>query len=769
MYKPPLLQEVVSLRKTRYITLFVSIFILTLAGLSWAELPDIVYHTMDFPNGAMGVLSNVDGVGKNGSGGIVRVNVYGDAVIYGYTHHGESRILLAEHSGYGLGQDIIYLFEPGKWGNPVSLSKQDAFSWDMRGFAYDDSYFYVANLMRGTITKVRIDDYSLMPVSFDMKTYNTGEQFDKDFGHLAEDLLLAPDGYLYAMDQTYETYPLELGSGTIFKINPATMEVVDWGKVGASPWDMTYHDGYIYVSCFGGSMFTNGYKETDRPLLQRIPTASMRGKTETIADGSLINTVDDMNGYMLLEIGDDGTLYTTSYQIKTPFSSRVYIGNVSSLSSGTPFSPSNLRLVSTFEGWSRASIMDRSRNLCWISDSGTNRNDSKLVAFNSQGEAARYDGSKLGGYPNMLALTGKNAKPPTDENRPPSIPQITSPIDGGLVSSDEAVLAWKRSIDPDGDEVSYQVTFQESGSVDSITFNTTVASLFPLLKDETLYSWHVTAKDGRGGESSSKKQSFSTGTPENLILPATSQDRHQAIGIPFLRIRGIELSSSLLDGLIPARSGDITDTEACEGEVHGEGILKSLKVSLESKDSSHKYVTLDISVEITSKDLSDWPGLWDKLSAPSSDQKAMTHLLLSKIRPMIYMGENKVDLLTADGDIKSSLTTVATAEKESWFNTHITDRGMAIGLSFVIVKGAPAKCLAIEDPLKGKFFIVRDESSENAWDLSLYLRVYDEGATDNNDYVFPSSTGCNATASGWLCMLLLTPIVALLGDKRSKR
>nr|WP_321502711.1 hypothetical protein [uncultured Dethiosulfovibrio sp.] len=757
------------MRKTRFFALCALMFTLTITKVSWAELPDIVYHTMDFPNGAMGVLSNVDGEGKNGSGGIVRVNVYGDAVIYGYTHQGESRILLAEHSGYGLGQDMIYLFEPDKWGSPVSLTKKDSFSWDMRGFAYDDSYFYVANLMRGTITKIRIDDYKIMATSFDMKTYDTGEQFDKDFGHLAEDLLLAPDGYLYAMDQTYESYPLELGSGTIFKIDPATMRAVDWAKVGASPWDMAYHDGYIYVSCFGGSMFTNGHRETDRPLLQRIPTTSMRGKTETIADGSLINTADRMNGYMLLEVGDDGTLYATSYQIKSPFSSRVYVGNVASLSPGVPFTSSTLRLVSTFEGWSRASIMDRSRNLCWISDSGTSRNDSKLVAFNLQGEVARYSGSELGGYPNMLALAGKNAKPPIGENRPPSRPQITSPLDGDVVSSDRAVLAWDRSIDPDGDGISYRVSLRESGVADSTGFDTTTASLFPLLKDGTSYSWHVTARDGRGAESSSKSYSFTTGIPDGLLLPIASQDQHKLSGIPFIRLRGIEISSHLLDGLSPAKSGDITDVKISKEDHQEKNILTSVRISTQSKSFSKTYTVFDITMEITSQDLRLWPEVWDKISAPSSDQDAMTYRLLSRIKPMISLAGNEVDLLTTDTHDKSLLSTTSTSERESWFNTCITGRGIAIKLSLVVADGKLSECLAIEDAPNGKFFIVKSESSNGTPELSLLLKVTEESPADQNDYVFPSSTGCNATTSGWGFTALLIPLGFIWGWKGSKR
>ncbi len=745
------------MKSRRFLVLFMIFMLLTIQGPAWGDLPDIAYHTMDFPNGALGVLSHANERGRNGDGGIVRVNVYGDAVIYGYNHDGKDRIILAEHSGYGLGKDILYIFTPGHWDRPISLTEDKSFSWDMRGLAFDDSYFYVANLMQGKITKVRIDDYKIMGACFDMGTFDTGETFDDQFGHLAEDVILAPDGYLYAMDQTYKDYPSVLGDGTIFKLDPNTMTVVDWGKVGASPWDMAYHDGYVYVSCFGGSMFTNGYKATDQPLLQRIPTSSMRGATENIADKELINSEDDMNGYMLLEIGDDGTLYATSYQIRDPFSSRVYVGNVSTLSSSPTFDSSTLKKVATFAGWSRASLMDRTRNLCWISDSGTGRNDSKLVAFNSSGMVESYQGSDLGGYPNMLALTGINKKPTSSDDGAPSAPELLLPKAGAIISPDEALFSWERATDPDGDDLVYDVYI--SYASDDLKYVTSMPSrsFSPILKSSTDYKWAVAANDGKaGGKTQSETRIFSTAVYSDLLLPNASEDQYDAQGMPLLRIRGCKIDASPLQSLSPLRSADVKSIEVSSGTG---STISNMDISLETHSSEGTYAALDISLKLTSKDLVPWDGLWENLTASASDQDAMRHRILSRISPIVYIDGAATDVTSGLSD----------SDKELLVKAYRYGDGLILSLRIVLIDETPAEYEVIETSPENLCLAVYDGTRDGKLGISVGLGVSDDEKDDpSTDHRFPSSTGCSIGIQGMGILLLVLPLVVNGISRRGK-
>ncbi|MCF4114476.1 MULTISPECIES: hypothetical protein [Dethiosulfovibrio] len=746
------------MKRLRFFAASVLTSILLLSGSAWGALPDIVYHTMDFPNGAMGVLSDIDSEGRGGTGDIVRVNVYGDAVLYGYRHDEEDKILLVEHSGYGLGKDITYIFSPGKWDSPRSLTEEESFSWDMRGLDFDDSYFYVANLMQGRITKVRIDDLKVMDVSFDMGSFDTGESFDDQFGHLAEDVILAPDGFLYAMDQTYESYPLELGSGTVFKIDPTTMKAVDWAKVGASPWDMAYHDGYVYVSCFGGSMFTNGYKETDRPLIQRIPVSSMRGATQNIAGKDIINSENDMNGYMLLEIGSDGTIYITSYQIKDPFSSRVYIGNVDTLSSEPTFDSSTLKKVATFAGWSRASLMDRTRNLCWISDSGTSRNDAKLVAFDSTGIVESYEGSSLGGYPNMLALTGKNEKPDSSSNEPPSAPLLSTPPNCAAMPPNETDLSWERSTDPDGDSLLYRIYLAPDS--DDLTYIATVAgtSFKPKLKSSSPYRWTIVADDEKGGRTSSKTGKFTTTGYSDPLFPSVPEDRYEDSGIALLRTKGGVIDDDLLEDHRTLSSSDITSLKVLSLDIPS---ISGNELVIDTTTTGGCYGIVEIAITADSSDLSAWDGLFEKLTAPASDQNAMRHRIVSRMSPIISIQGKTID----------PTSNMSESQKELAIEAYPCGNRILMSFSIIVVDDDDfAEPRTAVDSSGNRYFVISDGDRDGKLKLSLGLGVLEEKDDETpSNYSFPSSTGCEVGSMGIGSLSLLLPVLIGLLRRSSKR
>lgn len=754
----------------------ITTILLLLLTVSWlsdpasAALPDLVYHTMDFPNGAMGTLEGIDPEGSGGEGDIVRVNVYGDAVLYSYIHKGKMKILLAEHCGYGLGKDVISIFDPGEWASPQALTEEESFSWDMRGFAYDESYFYIANLMQGRITKVRIDDFHLMSESCDLAAIDTGEVFDDEFGHLAEDLILASDGYLYALDQTYWQYPLDLGPGTVVKIDPVTMEVIDWAKVGDSPWDMAVHEGYVYVSCFGGSMFENGYKETDQTLLQRVPMTGMLGNTQVIADGSLLNSEESgMNGYMLLEIGDDGTLYTTSYQIKDPFSAKVFIGNISDLTDEKSFTAETLNFQMTFAGWSRASLMDRTRNICWISDSGTRRNDSKLVAFGPDGVIGSYTGGELGGYPNMLTLAGENRPLPPEENRSPSVPGLLSPEDGESVSRQGLTLKWSPAVDPDGDTLSYRIFFGRSEEEMSAVATVSGREYLPLVDAGGSYVWAVEADDDRDGKARSATWTFEVEPEEGQILGDVSPDSYLSTGIETLNAWRVDLDLEVLEGFTPVgtiESGDVS-FESVEPVLYGvEGILAPLGGMSFSLDDGGEdtYVKVELGLRVQSDDLEAWEeGLWDSLTSSTADPEALKVSVLERIHPFKILEEETVDLVV--------LARTASSENwQDWFEVTVTPSqadgqpAIIVAVPLVVADGGQPEVQALRDGEGQAFFLVFDGEKDGVLEDPLAPVLMEKKKDTSKPYSFSSSTGCRVGFST-SSLLLAVPLLVCAGRR----
>ena len=106
-------------------------------------------------------------------------------------------------------------------------------------------------------------------------------------------------------------------------------------------------------------------------------------------------------------------------------------------------------------------------------------------------------------------------------NRSPGLFTLDYPVSGMVNSYLDSSFHWSRSIDPDGDRVSYEVYWWEGGKSlpsDPIerTNDTTVRSL-PKLQSNTLYRWKVVARDDGGSTREVGPQSFTTSSPPSRV------------------------------------------------------------------------------------------------------------------------------------------------------------------------------------------------------------------------------------------------------------
>lgn len=98
-------------------------------------------------------------------------------------------------------------------------------------------------------------------------------------------------------------------------------------------------------------------------------------------------------------------------------------------------------------------------------------------------------------------------------NTPPTKPVLSSPVNMAQDVVDTPHFTWSRSTDPDGDAVSYVVSYSKD-NISWTSVNSTEPSASPAAKLDysTQYYWKVAAKDDFGGETVSDVFSFTTGT-----------------------------------------------------------------------------------------------------------------------------------------------------------------------------------------------------------------------------------------------------------------
>ena len=94
-------------------------------------------------------------------------------------------------------------------------------------------------------------------------------------------------------------------------------------------------------------------------------------------------------------------------------------------------------------------------------------------------------------------------------NDPPDMPVSVSPADGVIGVSLNPTLEWNPSSDPEGDPIVYDV-FVNSDRFASLDVNEGTTLVVGPLSENTTYTWHVVARDDRGGDAIGTTSSFTT-------------------------------------------------------------------------------------------------------------------------------------------------------------------------------------------------------------------------------------------------------------------
>ena len=106
----------------------------------------------------------------------------------------------------------------------------------------------------------------------------------------------------------------------------------------------------------------------------------------------------------------------------------------------------------------------------------------------------------------LLVITSCDSEPDTPTpplNEPPTSPELLSPTDAALCQNTDLTFTWSESIDPDGNEIIYQIDISEVADFSTIYKSGKTGStskVFTLIKGQLFY-WRVKAIDSNDASS----------------------------------------------------------------------------------------------------------------------------------------------------------------------------------------------------------------------------------------------------------------------------
>jgi Tol biopolymer transport system component len=117
---------------------------------------------------------------------------------------------------------------------------------------------------------------------------------------------------------------------------------------------------------------------------------------------------------------------------------------------------------------------------------------------------------------NAVTVISFELQPKEEENFPPNVPVLVSPIDGAFDQSLSTILTWTCT-DPESDVLTYKVILRNDINSDVIEFEGISETTFELtgLNYSTKYYWQIAASDGINPEVNSVVSSFRTLTFPN--------------------------------------------------------------------------------------------------------------------------------------------------------------------------------------------------------------------------------------------------------------
>ncbi len=123
----------------------------------------------------------------------------------------------------------------------------------------------------------------------------------------------------------------------------------------------------------------------------------------------------------------------------------------------------------------------------------------------------------------LLTNCGKDEgpEPQLEQNRPPGAFTLLSPENGAEDELRTPTLSWEKALDPDGDEVTYDLYLGKQGEPTSLLAEALTVNSFTSI--DTLdfyreYQWKVIAKDAKGASTSSPVKSFFVKPPSIVVL-----------------------------------------------------------------------------------------------------------------------------------------------------------------------------------------------------------------------------------------------------------
>lgn len=98
---------------------------------------------------------------------------------------------------------------------------------------------------------------------------------------------------------------------------------------------------------------------------------------------------------------------------------------------------------------------------------------------------------------------GDNPPPPPPVNKAPSVPSLVSPTNGLLCINNMVDFSWNSSVDPEGDNINYEIVIAKDSQFTTIVKQETTASLTKsyTLDKGTPYYWKVKAVDSKSKSS----------------------------------------------------------------------------------------------------------------------------------------------------------------------------------------------------------------------------------------------------------------------------
>ncbi|MCF7936078.1 MAG: hypothetical protein K9L28_07045 [Synergistales bacterium] len=339
--------------------------------------------TADFSAGTVGTVTRDDAGDYSVNAGEI-TNLGGDITLHTFDHDGKRKLMVCERSVEGSDKVSIY--------DPASLEEPEA-NPAIGNNIYDavarDGHLYLANFgVPTSVTKHDIENGYTEEGSCSLASPE-GSDFKRHVG-----ALFYEEDHLYAVAEVSNYTTFAHHNGLLFKIDPATMEVVESTDIGAeNPMGAALYDGNLYIAAMGGAF---GSGSVGSVVKAQLPDMTC----STVADGS---NLPEGETYNSIFIAHDGTTFLGTYQNADWFGEYTFRHTtVEALEEGDAPTAIDYPLSSLFT----VSALDPEEAQIWAPDNGTGEGDGELVVLGTDGAAEIFPETQLDSLPYSVAFIG---------------------------------------------------------------------------------------------------------------------------------------------------------------------------------------------------------------------------------------------------------------------------------------------------------------------------------------------------------------------------